>query len=121
MFGIATIPVTLAMGAAVDYSLTSRAKTTLDTYADAATLSAVGKNYQSLQPETVKVLAANLFKARAINLKRGQLKLIGANVTDTATGRTVAIKYVAQVPTAFMGLVSINDISVEGTAIACAG
>lgn len=121
MFGIAAIPVTLTMGAAVDYSLASRAKTTLDTYADAAALSAVGKNYQSLQPETVKVLVANFFKARAINLKRGQLKLIGANVTDTATGRTVAIKYVAQVPTAYMGLVSINDISVEGTAIASAG
>jgi len=54
VFGIAAIPVTLAMGAAVDYSLASRAKTTLDTYADAAALSAVGKNYQSLQPETSK-------------------------------------------------------------------
>lgn len=121
VFGIAAIPVTLAMGAAVDYSLASRAKTTLDTYADAAALSAVGKNYQSLPPEIVKVLAANFFKARAIDLKRGRLKLVGANVTDTATGRTVAIKYVAQVPTSFMGLVSINNITVEGTATAYAG
>jgi hypothetical protein len=67
-FGIAVIPVLGAVGAAVDYSLASRAKTTLDAYADAAALSAVNTNALNMTANAAEKQAAAFFKAQAEGL-----------------------------------------------------
>lgn len=119
-FGLAVLPITMSVGAAVDYSLANRTKTILNEYADAAALSAVSKSAMSLTADAAKTNAANFFKAQAATLKRGSVGNVSAAVTDSATVRTAVVSYTARVPTAFMGLASINNIAVSGSTAASA-
>lgn len=117
-FGIAALPVTLAMGAAVDYSLANRAKATLDSYADAAVLSVVNQSSMALSAKDAEKNAENFFNAQAASLKRGTVVKLSAKVTDSANGRNAVLKYDASVPTSFMGLVNINKVDISGTSTA---
>jgi Flp pilus assembly protein TadG len=118
MFGIAAIPIMLAVGAAVDYRLANRAKAVLDQIADAASLSAVSESALSLSASKEQTNAVKFFKAQAASLKRGSLVTVSANVTDNGNGRTEVVNYTANVPTAFMGIVGINNIAVSGSSTA---
>lgn len=117
-FGLAVLPITMSVGAAVDFSLANRTKTILNEYADAAALSAVSKSAMSLTADAAQTNAANVFKAQAATLKRGSVGNVSATVTDSATVRTAVVSYTASVPTAFMGLASINNIAVSGSSTA---
>ena len=64
-FGLAAIPITISVGAAVDYSHANWAKAQLDAYADAAALSVVSKSALGLSAATAKQNAINFFKAQA--------------------------------------------------------
>src|SRR5450830_12476 len=116
--GLAVLPITMSVGAAVDFSLANRTKTILNEYADAAALSAVSKSAMSLTADAAQTNAANFFKAQAATLKRGSVGNVSATVTDSATVRTAVVSYTASVPTAFMGLASINNIAVSGSSTA---
>jgi Flp pilus assembly protein TadG len=117
-FGIAAIPIILSVGAAVDYSLANRTKTVLDHIADAASLSAVSQTALSLSAAKEQTNAVKFFKAQAASLKRGSLSTVSAKVTDGGTGRTAVVNYTASVPTAFMGIVGINNIAISGSSTA---
>src|SRR5665213_2708895 len=107
MFGLAAIPIILAVGAAVDYSFANRAKTELDQIADAASLSAVSQSALALSAAADQKNAVKFFKAQAASLKRDTLGTVKAKVTDGASGRTALVSYAASVPTAFMGIVCL--------------
>ena len=118
MFGILAIPVILAVGAAVDYSFANRAKAELDQIADAASLSAVNQSARSPSAGTEQKAPVKYFKAQSASLKRGNLGTVTATVTDGASGRTAVVNYTASVPTAFMGVVGINNVIVSGSSTA---
>jgi Flp pilus assembly protein TadG len=117
-FGIAAIPIILAVGAAVDYSLANRTKAVLDQIADAASLSAVSQSALSLSAAKEQTNAVKFFKAQAASLKRGSLGAVTTKVTDSGNGRTAVVNYTASVPTAFMGIVGFNNITVSGSSTA---
>ncbi len=118
MFGLAAIPIILAVGAAVDYSFANRAKTELDQIADAASLSAVSQSALALSAAADQKNAVKFFKAQAASLKRDTLGTVKAKVTDGASGRTALVSYAASVPTAFMGIVGYNKIPISGSSTA---
>ena len=117
-FALAAIPIILSVGAAVDYSFANRTKTVLDSIADAASLSAVSQSALSLSAAKEQKNAVKFFKAQATSLKRGSLGTVSAKVTDGSQGRTAVVTYTASVPTAFMGLVGINNIAIAGSSTA---
>ena len=60
-FGLTLLPITLAVGAAVDYSLANRTKAVLDSYADAAALSAANQSAMALSASAAKTNAVKFF------------------------------------------------------------
>ena len=120
-FGFAAIPITLGVGAAVDYSFANRDKTALDSYADAAALSAVSKAALALSAATAKQNAINFFNAQAVNVPHASVGNVSATVTDSTSGRSVVVSYTASVPTAFMGVAGINTMNIKGSSTAASG
>ena len=118
MFGLAAIPIILAVGAAVDYSFANRTKTVLDGIADATSLSAVGQSALAISAGKEQKDAVKFFKAQAASLKRGSLGTVKVKVKDDSNGRTAVVTYTASVPTAFMGLVGYNNINISGSSTA---
>lgn len=117
-FGLAALPIVLAVGAAVDYTLANRTKAVLDSYADAAVISAVNQVAMSLTNSGAKTFATNQFNAQAATLKKGSVSKVTVKVTTTANVRTAVLNYTASVPTAFMGMVNVNTIAISGSSTA---
>jgi len=121
IFGLTIIPVILAIGAAVDYSFTFTVKTKLDSALDAAVLSAVDRDAMSRTANAAQSSARDIFKAQATTVKNASIRTVSAKVTDNSTSRTAVVSYKASVPTAFMGLVGIKNIAIQGTSNATNG
>src|SRR5207237_9298349 len=68
MFALAGIPLFLAVGATIDYSMASRDRTKLEAFADAAALSAVNRTALDMTPADAQTLATNVFNAQASTL-----------------------------------------------------
>jgi Flp pilus assembly protein TadG len=117
-FAFASIPVILTVGAAVDYSVANRTKAMLDSYADAAALSATSQAAMSLTTSAAKTNAVNFFKAEALALKVGSVSTTTAKVTTSNSTRTAVVSYTAIVPTYIMGIAGINNIMVSGSSTA---
>lgn len=117
-FAISAIPITVGLGAAVDYSFANRAKAALDSFADAAALRAVSKPEMSMTAAAAQADAITFFKAQAVNLKRGNYTGVSASVTDSSLGRKAIVTYTATVPTAFLGVASISTINISGSSTA---
>jgi Flp pilus assembly protein TadG len=117
-FAIAAIPIVVAMGSAIDYSLMNKAKGQLDGYADAAVLDALAPNAIGMPALMAEAKAKQFFTAQAVNVKRIKSGKVSAKVIDELSGRTVVIAYEATVATTFMGLVSINSVDLKGTSAA---
>jgi len=117
-FALASMPILLAAGAAVDYSLANRTKAALDSYADAAVISAVNQAAMSLTDSGAQTFATNQFNAQATTLKKGSVSNVTVNVATSGNTRTATLTYMASVPTAFMGMVSVNTIPIGGSATA---
>ena len=117
-FGLAALPIMLAVGAAVDYTVANRTKAALDGYADAAAISAVNQAAMALTNSQAKTFATNQFNAQAAMLKKGSVSKVTVKVTTTGNTRTATLTYTASVPTAFMGMVNVNTIPVGGSSTA---
>src|SRR5450631_1926213 len=117
-FALASMPILLAAGAAVDYSLANRTKAALDSYADAAVISAVNQAAMSLTDSGAQTFATNQFNAQATTLKKGSVSNVTVNVATSGNTRTATLTYTASVPTAFMGMVSVNTIPIGGSSTA---
>lgn len=117
-FAFAAVPVIIAVGAAVDYSLANRTKAVLDSVADGAVLSATNLAAMSLTAKNAETRAVNFFNAEAASLKRGSVTTVSAKVTDNGNGRTAVVTYTAAVPTSLMGIAGINNINIGGSSTA---
>jgi Flp pilus assembly protein TadG len=120
-FALALIPITLAVGAAVDYSFANKAKAQFDAAADTAVLAAVNKAAMAGTATAAQKTALNMFNAYAVTVQRASLGQVTATVTDGNGSRSAVVSYKATVPTAFMGLIGINNMTIAGSSTAASG
>jgi Flp pilus assembly protein TadG len=118
MFALASLPIIVSVGAAVDYSMANRMKATLDSYADAAALSVVNNAAMALSTSSAKTSAETFFTAQAVSLKSGHVGKVVATITDGPSGRSALVQYQASIETTLTGVVGINAINISGSATA---
>jgi Flp pilus assembly protein TadG len=116
-FGIAAVPLVLATGAAVDYSVANSAKAKLDAFADAAALSAVNKPAMALTAEVAKKNAENMFKAQAASIKGITLGDVSVKITE-GVGRSSLVTYAATSATTLAGIMGVKTMAIGGNATA---
>ena len=117
-FALGLIPISLAVGAAVDYSYANKAKAQFNAAADAAALAAVSKFGTPQTTNNAKKTALNEFNAYASTIKRATLGSVKASITDTTAGRTAVVTYTATVPTSVMGIMGIKNLTITGSSTA---
>jgi Flp pilus assembly protein TadG len=117
-FALALVPITMSVGAAVDYSFANRTKAKLDAIADATALSAISMAAVALSTSTDQTNAQNFFNAQAASLKGASVSNVTATVTDSSNTRTAVVSYTASVATALMGIAGINYINISGSSTA---
>jgi len=118
---LAAIPLVFSVGAGVDYSGASAAKTKLGAVADAAALAAVDHLAITGTPTAAQTTATNVFNAEAVNLANVTINSVTATVTDTATGRTAVVSYTATRTNTFMSLMGMPTTTITGQSTAQAG
>ncbi|MBV8751679.1 MAG: pilus assembly protein [Hyphomicrobiales bacterium] len=126
MMAAAALPLVAIVGCVVDYTMATSAKTKLQASADSATLMAVSMN--STVVATAKLMSTdgtvtggttylqNIFTSNAPGTT-------AANITNSSVNKasntvTATISYTAQVPTAFLGVLGIGNITVTGSSTA---
>jgi Flp pilus assembly protein TadG len=118
LFSVLIVPLILAVGAAIDYGYASRTKAALDALSDAAALSAVNQPALALSKSEAKTLATNMFDAQVTNITRINKSKVKVKITESGGVRTAVVDYTAVVPNAFMGLVGINKLTLQGESTA---
>jgi Flp pilus assembly protein TadG len=119
IFALTLIPVFGCFGVALDYSLATMARTKLNKVADAAVLSAVNAQSMAMTAAAAQTTSQKIFDGEAV-VKGVTVINRTVNVQDVGLGRTASISYTATVPTALMRLMSINSMTIGGTATAIA-
>lgn len=118
MFGLALLPLGLMVGAAVDYSRASDAKTLLAAAADAAALSAVTPGALKLKAKKAEDLAGEQFRDKAAEVPFARKVEVTVKVKETAKGRNAEVAFTAEVPTTIMRLAGLSKMSIAGEAAA---
>jgi Flp pilus assembly protein TadG len=122
--GAAALPLIAIVGCVVDYTMATSMRTKLQGGADSATLAAVSVN----SPIVVAAKAMNSTDGAVANGSNYLQNFFMANVptgaaatiqTSTVTKAgmvvTATLSFTAQVPTAFLGVIGFNNISISGT------
>jgi Flp pilus assembly protein TadG len=119
IFAIALLPLLSFVGAAVDYSLASRAKAKLSSALDTAVLVATAKS--EITNSTSKA------QSDALNTFAGQMSALGMtstsvtiNVVDSVTTRTATATATATVTTYFMGILGYKTLGISTSSSAAA-
>jgi Flp pilus assembly protein TadG len=111
VFGLAFIPIMLAIGAAVDYARASTMKSRMQAAVDSAALAAAAAQAKGGNAVTIaSAYVAQQFPA-------GELTVSTTTTTDTAQGK-VTVKAAASVPTAIMKIANVRSINISATATA---
>jgi Flp pilus assembly protein TadG len=105
IFAIASIPLITATGAAVDYSSAYRQRTVVQDALDAAAL-AGGKKIGVVSNDLAKAEAQNFFASNISNLVTP-----APTVTPDISGSTITLSTTLEVPTKFLGLLGIDDLT----------
>ncbi len=119
--GLASIPIIFSVGAGLDYSTASMAKSKLQAVADAAALAAVDHATITGTAAAAQASAQSVFNSEAVNLNNVTVTNINVTVTDSATGRTAVVNYSATKSNVFMGVLGIPTTTINGQASAAAG
>lgn len=117
-FGLSLIPLSIATGAALDYTNASLAKTKLDAIADAAALVAVNSASMDETAANAEKIAKDFFNAQASAVKSANLGTVSVNIKETTKGRSSTVTYQAAVPTTLIAVIGVKDMAVGGSAIA---
>jgi Flp pilus assembly protein TadG len=124
--GMSALPMIAAVGCVVDYAMATSAKAKLQAGADSAVLAAVSSN--SPLVATAENMSGNgnvtngttyltnFFNANAPASPTATLQNV--NVTKSGNTVTAALGFTAQVPTAFLGVIGFQNITVTGTSTA---
>lgn len=121
IFALSLVPMLIAIGATMDYSLAYRAKERLSDAADAAALAAV--DYQTTLP------AASVAQATANNMFAGDIArytdikntTVTTTITDTSAGRTAVVNYSGKISTVMLGIIGQTTLTLSGSSTAGAG
>jgi Flp pilus assembly protein TadG len=126
MVGIAAIPLIAAVGCVVDYTMATSARTKLQAGVDSAVLAAISSNSPLVNTAenmtgngTVAngtTYLTNFFNANAPASPTATLQ--NASVTKSGNTVTATLGFTAQVPTAFLGVIGFNNVTVTGTSTA---
>jgi Flp pilus assembly protein TadG len=130
-FALATVPLTGAVGTAVDYSRANNLRSQLLAAADAAAVGSVTQSSAAFKTAPTmsgdgeikagSTDAANIFNA-VITGKSGFNNLkITANVIKTGSNVTSTVSFTAKVPTTFLGIFAKKNIQISGTSKAAHG
>lgn len=118
MFAL-SLPLLLgAVGSAVDYTYTSRAKAKLDGVADIAALTGVKISSNLPTAAVARTNAIASFNANNDAMARVTLNSLTITVTDNGLVRSSNVTYTATVQTSFMGLFGFNTMQIGGTSTA---
>src|SRR5687768_11262370 len=114
IFGIALLPVVLAVGMSVDYARVATARTAAQSAADSAAL-AVASTAEGSEKEMER-LASKFADAKLVGTLGSSAKLSRFKYRDT--DRTVEVVLTGSVPSTFLGVVGINKLDYSATAYA---
>jgi Flp pilus assembly protein TadG len=118
---LAAVPLVFSVGAGVDYSAASMARTRLNAIADAAALAAVDHQAITGTPAAAQATAQNVFNAEVGTIANLTVNSTTVTVTDGATARTAVVNYTATKANTFMSLVGIPTTTLSGSSTATAG
>jgi Flp pilus assembly protein TadG len=114
-FGIATLPVVGAVGAAVDFSHANSVKSAMQIALDSTALM-LARDASTMTDQNLDTKAANYFKAI---FTRPEATNVTINATYTSSGGSaVVVTGSSKVPTSIMGVVGYDTITVGGSATA---
>jgi Flp pilus assembly protein TadG len=122
--GAAALPLIAIVGCVVDYTMATSMRTKLQSSADAATLAAVSvnstivANAKAMNPSNGAVSNGttylhNLFISNAPASPAPTIQ--SSSVTKNGMVVTATLSYTAQVPTAFLGVIGVRNITVTGS------
>ncbi|MGY4475587.1 TadE/TadG family type IV pilus assembly protein [Bradyrhizobium sp. USDA 3364] len=129
-FGLVLLPIVVAVGCAVDYSRANQIRSKLLSAADAASVGAVAKASPGFiaagamtsdgeitagEADATKIFNGNIFNQNGFTLT-------SVTPTMTKSGGTITstVKFTADVPTMFMGVIGQSKMSVSGTSTSTA-
>lgn len=121
LFALATVPLVVSAGAAMDFGLASKAKAKLGAIADAAAIAAVNHDEMAYNATAAQATAINVFNAQATGLRNVTVSSVTANVTDSGLSRTAVVSYTATIPTLVMKLAGITSTTIKGQSTALSG
>jgi Flp pilus assembly protein TadG len=131
IFALTLIPTVGAVGSAVDYSNAFRLRTRLQSAADAAAVGSVAyasSGYKAALAMTSNgpvpagaTDATNIFRGEVSGMSGFTLNSLSVTVQRASKAVTSNVQFNASVPTAFLGLFSINAIPITGTSTASNG
>lgn len=121
---LAIIPMSLLIGAGVDYGMAADRQAQLEGYADAAALSAVTPTMMTENNSQAQAAAENSFNAQASALS--QITYNDSDVTATVTTtpgniRTAVISYNVPYNTFFSSILGMSTITLKGGSTATGG
>ncbi len=109
VFALAVLPITLGVGAAVDYSRANSAKASLQGALDAATLAAAGS---SLTTADERIATGSAHFKSTVNIPNPP------GAAFTVSGDTISGEVTYAVPTTFMGVAGYKAVPVKAAATA---
>lgn len=131
IFGLALLPVTGAVGAAVDYSNANKVRSWLTAAADSASVSSIAKASPAMasaakmrRDGTVSAGvkdALAIFDAEIQGKTGFKLANVKATVVKAQSTVTSTIEFTADVPTYFMGILGHKSVRVSGKSAAANG
>ncbi|SDR46867.1 Flp pilus assembly protein TadG [Rhizobiales bacterium GAS113] len=118
LFGLAIIPVLIAIGTAIDYTRVTNVRTKLDGAADMATLASVSKSAAPFTTTPTPAGVKNHFNAIASAIPSFAPSDVQVNVVPGITAVSVTLNYTGKVQTVFGGIIGVNSVTIGGTATA---
>lgn len=115
IFGLTLVPLAFAVGAGLDYSRASDARTRLQAASDAAALSVVTSGSLSMTAAQARSNAIDLFNGSASMAKFATNVGVTVTVVDLPAGRQVKVAFTADVPTTISRIAGFSTIPVAGT------
>ncbi len=121
LFGLMLLPIVMAVGAAVDYSMASRTKASLDVAADAAVMSTIRRVALAERPQDAESGAEAIFARAAVAVAPVTIKDVKIKVRDANGVRTASLAYEATVPARFMGVAGFSEMRIAGESVGRSG
>jgi Flp pilus assembly protein TadG len=119
IFALSLLPILSFIGAAIDYSMATRAKTKLTSALDTAVLVATAKTEITKSASTAQSDAQNAFTGQLAALSMTSTS-VNITVTDSVTTRTASGTATATVTTYFMGMFGYKTLGVSASSTAAA-